>query len=90
MDNPLGRSLVLVTESVGEIVASNHSCLFRAKVGEALRLGVVASDLAVDNTHRRKGIRNAMMLKKHEHLKRMGVNFTLAATGNPVVIESTV
>jgi predicted N-acetyltransferase YhbS len=88
LDNPLGRSLVLVTESVREIVASNHSCLFRAKVGGALRLGVVASDLAVDKGHRRKGIRNAMMVKKHGHLERMGVEFTLAATGNPVVIES--
>jgi predicted N-acetyltransferase YhbS len=88
LDNPLGRSLVLVTESGGEIVASNHSCLLRAKVDEAPRLGVVASDLAVDSSHRRKGIRNAMMVKKHEHLERMGVEFTLAATGNPIVIES--
>ena len=88
LDNPLGRSLVLVTESRDEIVTSNHSCLFRAKVGGGLSLGVVASDLAVDKGHRRKGVRNAMMVRKHEHLERMGVEFTLAATGNPIVIES--
>jgi GNAT superfamily N-acetyltransferase len=88
LDNPLGRSLVLVTESMGEIVASNHSCFFRAKAGGGLSLGVVASDLAVDRGHRRKGVRNAMMVKKHEHLERMGVEFILAATGNPIVIES--
>ena len=88
LDNPLGRSLVLVTESMGDIVASNYSSFFRAKVSAGLRLGVVASDLAVAKRHRRKGVRNAMMVRKHEHLERMGVEFTLAATGNPIVIES--
>ena len=87
LDNPAGRSVVLVAVKDQRLIGSNHSMPVRVKVGGRERLAVVAADLAVHPDHRRMGVRTAMRERKLEYLVAIGTSFTQSVSGNPIIVE---
>ena len=88
LDNPVGESIMLVTENDGQVVGSGNQVPMKVKLGDDELLCVIGTDLAVHRDHRRKGIRTLQKTKKMESLIPHGVAYSYHMTGNPIMIES--
>lgn len=85
LNNPIGKSIVLVASHDGEIIGCNHTMPLRLKIGREIYLGGIGVDEAVHPDFRGRGVWNDMAEMKKKMEKKSGMAIRLGLTLNPLL-----
>lgn len=85
--NPVGRSIVYVSESEGEIVGSVSTCPIKLKLGNRIFMCGFAADTAVHPNYRNKGLYKALNEAKKAQEVASGLDIHIGMTKNIFLIK---